>query len=113
MADYRELAERLLMQPATPSGEPEESELLLDQMPPELPARLSVPVGAQVLGSVVRRSAGQVTGSEVVMNVPGPPEAAIEFYQDELSRQGWTPPVQGMDGRGGFMPMVRTLSRHF
>lgn len=114
MAEYQELAERLLSRSMTAAGGPELAQLFLGEIPPDLPLTVPLPDGASLLGSIGRRVNGRRTSVEVVLDGPGPPEAVLDFYQRELSRQGWNPPVPGPDARvGGFMPTARTMSRAF
>lgn len=113
MADYQSLAERLLSHPG-PYGIYQSATLLLGEVPADLPLDLPPPPGGQIIGSVVRTSNGRTAGVEVVVDAPGSENELLDFYQREISRQGWDPPARG-SGRppGGFMPVARAMARTF
>ena len=62
----RELAGRLLAHPG-PDGKTT-AELFLAEVPPDTPADLIVPKGLDLLGSLVRRRDGRITGVEVILD---------------------------------------------
>lgn len=88
-APLRELAERLLVQAATPGSVPQTVELLPGQLPPGLPLMLPQPPGTRLVGAAVRRNGPEVAQTDVVLDVPQATDAA-RFYRDELPRQGFT-----------------------
>ncbi len=85
----RELAERLLVQAATPGGVPQTVELLPGQLPPGLPLMLPQPPGTRLVGAAVRRNGPEIAQIDIVFDVPQATDAA-RFYRDELPRQGFT-----------------------
>jgi hypothetical protein len=105
-----ELAERLLTRPPflpTPRTEPLQvpaTRLLPGEIPPNLPVRVPLPPGAQVVGSAVNTMNGQPRSFNIVVDVPETGPAAFSLYEQALLGQGWqatgcNPPLEV-----GFVP---------
>jgi hypothetical protein len=121
----RELAERLLGQPAPapPGVMLPPVRLLPGELPPDLPITPPLPPGARLIGSVLRpvlygtpTSPGPevAEGVEIVLDVPQSPAAVLEFYQQAFTAQGLTAPSAGRGFRpGGFLPSIGVTSSAF
>lgn len=103
-ARLRALAGRLLTPPnAAVGGRVPTSELLVGQVPPDLPLALPLPPGTQVIGSIVYRFDNQPAIWDVVLDIPGSLADVTNGYTRALMSQGWVPPPQVMRfPSGGF-----------
>lgn len=81
------LLRELVLRFATFLGDPRmrDPQLLVGQVPADLPFSFALPEGSQVLGSLIR----SVTNTEIALDTPLSPEQAIDFYQDHLHASGW------------------------
>lgn len=86
-AALRELAVRLLRVrfPGAPEAS-DETQLLVGQVPADLPVELPLPLGSRVVGSLVR---GNPRGISIVLDAAEPAEQVLEFYRERLSGAGW------------------------
>lgn len=113
----RELAERLLSPLySNPLGQQPSIQLLVGQLPSNLPLKLSIPPGATLLGSSVRSQGDQkLAGADIVLDVPGSPEAILNRYDKELQAQNWKAQrnFPGDPMPGGFQPAPVLLNRVF
>ncbi len=93
------LALRLAASPYDPR--PQNLQLLVGQLPDALPFEVPIPPGSRVIGTLARSA----TYSDVVLDVPLPPEQALAFYREHLQAAGWATPEQTMPwmGHGGFV----------
>jgi hypothetical protein len=93
---FRELAMRLLAPQYTGAPSAEEVQLLIGELPDNLPLELPLPDGARVLGSLVRGD------TEIVLDATQSPEEVIDFYREQLTAAGWEEPEEP-DFSGGFV----------
>lgn len=104
----RELAERLLSpRYSNPLGQQTAIQLLVGQLPSNLPLKLPIPPGATLLGSSVRSQGNQkLAGADIILDAPGTAEEVLSFYQKELQTQGWKAQTNfpGGPGEFGFQP---------
>lgn len=71
-------------------------QLIVGGLPHDLPLDLPLPDGAILLGSLIQRSAWE--GVTVLLDAPLPKGGVIEFYEQELGKQGfamWERPFPG------------------
>jgi len=113
----RELAERLLSpQYSNPLGQQTSIQLLVGQLPSNLPLKLPIPPGATLLGSAVRSQGDQnLAGADIILNVPGTAEAVLNLYEKEFQAQNWKAQrnFPGNPMPGGFQPAPMLLNRVF
>jgi hypothetical protein len=103
-SQLQELAERLLAAPYPIPDRQQEAtvQLLPGQVPTDLPFVFQLPPAAQVVGSMVR-SGGPLSGTTVVLDIPGAPDDVLTFYARELEAQHWRPASIGpFPSSGGF-----------
>jgi hypothetical protein len=93
------LALRLAISPFDPRAQ--NPQLVVGQLPDNLPFEVPIPEGSRVIGSLAR-SAAHLT---IVLDVPLPAEEALAFYKERLQVAGWAEPEQpmGMMRAGGFV----------
>ncbi|HEV2013419.1 MAG TPA: hypothetical protein VGR77_06010 [Candidatus Dormibacteraeota bacterium] len=96
----RELAGRFLAYPS-PEG-PTTAELLLDELPSDAPPDLVVPEGLDLVGSLARRRAGQITGIEVMLDGTKAIRDFLPEYERVLKVGGWRRFDRLHRGPGGF-----------
>lgn len=87
----RRLVERLLGFPDS------KSQLLIGELPKNLPVALPIPEKAEILGSIVY--AGR--GYQILLDAVQPSEQVEAFYRDRLKAEGWSPPRE-LPAFGGF-----------
>ena len=75
---------RCLTYPGSPYGEPE---ILVGELPGNLPVDVPVPRGAEVIGSIVHSD--KYTMVEIMLDVPQEPDEVLAFYRDRLTEKGW------------------------
>ena len=91
-------AERMFTVPGTPLGNV--IAILPGKLPPDLPFEVPVPDGAEVIGSLMIRSADKYEQIQIILDVPEKPEKIIEFYRNRMKKAGWNEPesfLEGMD----------------
>lgn len=81
--------------PGTGNGE---MKILIGSLPDDLPIDLPLPDGAQVVASVQEPSAF----TQVILDVPQPPDEVESFYTQTLTELGWELAPQHQPG-GGFV----------
>lgn len=93
------LALRLTISPFDPRTQ--NPQLLVGQLPDNLPFELPIPEGSRVVGSLARSP----EHIDLLLDVPLPPEQALAFYKERLQAAGWSELEQpmGMPQRGGFV----------
>jgi hypothetical protein len=96
----RELAGRLLAHPS-PEG-PTTAELFLAELPPDVPADLTLPRDLDLFGSLARRRDGQITGVEVMLDGTKPVSDFLDAYERDLKSHGWRRFEQFRHPHGGF-----------
>lgn len=74
-----------------------EPQLLVGELPPDLPFGIPLPEGAQVLGALL---GGMPT---IAIETSLAPEATIDFYRTALAAEGWSEEASPGFGRGGFV----------
>ena len=80
------------------SGESyEEPQLLVGELPPDLPFEVPLPEGARVLGTLL--GSQTITAIEAALA----PEDVVEFYRTALAAEGWREAAIPGYGRGGFL----------
>lgn len=77
---------------------PEETQLLVGELPDELPAEVPLPDNAQIVGSLVR---GQKS-VEVVFDIDQPADRVLDFYREYLTAAGWRE-LEFLGPPGGFV----------
>jgi hypothetical protein len=96
----------LILRFATFPGDPrtQDPQLLVGQIPEDLPFAFVLAEGSQILGSLKRN----ITNTEIVLDIPLSPEQAIDFYRDHLHTLGWYEQdrLPGYEQRG-FVPAGR------
>ena len=93
---------RCLTYPISSYGEPE---ILVGELPSNLPVDVPVPRGAEVIGSIVHSN--KYTMVEIVLDVPQEPDEVLAFYRDRLTENGWEEMKQ--PSPSGFVsPMIRS-----
>ncbi len=101
-AKYRDLALRMAIHPNDPRIK--EPQLFLGKLPPDLPFELPLPVGSNVIGTLIRSP----QHIEMVLDCSQTPESVIEFYTERLTVTGWQKFEQPIGGRsGGFTVSLR------
>jgi hypothetical protein len=105
----RKLALRLAIYPSDPSVS--NPQLLVGQLPENLPVALPIPPNSRVLGSLIRGP----QSLQVLLDVPLSEEEIRNFYQTELTAAGWEVPEMPRGfHEGGFvhsMPIYITFWR--
>ena len=96
----RELAGRLLAHPS-PYG-PTTAELFLAELPPDAPPDLVMPKDLDLLGSLARRTDGQISGVEVILDGTQPVADVLLSYEPDLESHGWRRWAQPHRRPGGF-----------
>lgn len=78
-----------------PASEPE---LLVGQLPADLPVAVPLPPQSRVIGSLASQES-----ANIVLDCDLGAEAVLDFYREQLGAQGWT--IPGMRGprQGGFV----------
>ncbi|MDY6912721.1 MAG: hypothetical protein SVM79_10235, partial [Chloroflexota bacterium] len=110
--DLARFVKRLFTHHYSPFDEPE-------ILPGELPANLSVdipiPEDAEIIGSLVQSDISKkYEHIQIILNVPGEPEDAIAFYQEQLAEIGWHEYERYSSSRqGGFVPSQSPASATF
>lgn len=82
------LALRLLERREQGTLTPEATQLLVGQLPPQLPVEIPLPEGSRILGSLIR-SGKQIA---IVLDTDCCPEKVLDFYRDRLQISGWKIP---------------------
>lgn len=100
------LAVRLVTSPYDPRRQ--NLQLLVGQLPDALPFEVPLPPGSRVIGTLVRSA----TYSDIVLDVPLPPEQALAFYREHLQAAGWAEPKQDRMGHGGFVHSSMLALKH-
>ena len=78
------LARRLLSAPY-PGGSAEEVQILVGELPADLPIEVPLPEGARTIGSLVRGDRSVQT----VLDVDQSADAVLAFYREQLETAGW------------------------
>ncbi|WOD39917.1 hypothetical protein [Nodosilinea sp. E11] len=88
----------------------EVQQILLYELPNDLPIQLPLPDQATVLASMVYRVEGfDVDLYRVLLNVPQPPEVVAAQYRQQLKSQGWQEPTPIAGDLAGFIPSAARL----
>ena len=96
------LVKRYLTYPGSPYGE---FEMLVGELPSDLPADVPIPEDAEVIGSIVRSD--KYTMIQIMLDAPQEPDEILEFYRDYLTEKGWQEMKQ--PSSSGFVsPMMRS-----
>ncbi len=84
-AELREFAARALTYnyPGAPEGK---TLILVGSLPEDLPFSLQLPENARIVGSIARPGDG---GTEMILDVPLAPEAAVAFFDEQFVQAGW------------------------
>ena len=80
----RLLARRLLSAPY-PGGPAEEVQILVGELPADLPIEVPLPEGARTIGSLVRGD----RSVQIVLDVDQAADAVVAFYREQLETAGW------------------------
>lgn len=100
-SEYRALAERLLApQFPSPDGSTTTFTLYPAALPPAQVEPIPIPPGATLIGSTVR-TRSNIASVGVVLDLPGEPAAATDFYARELAGRGFTPTANRSGPQGG------------
>lgn len=90
------------------SGESyEEPQLLVGELPPDLPFTLPIPDGARLLGTLLlgkRAATSPVDRTMIVLDTALSGDEVIAFYEAKLPAEGWNAEDLPFRHRGGFMP---------
>jgi hypothetical protein len=92
----REFIGRALTYPY-PGAEEQETVISIGLLPEELPVELPLPEGSRVIGSIAR---GESVGTEIILDVPMKPEAAIAFFREGYTGAGWSELSEAAYGTG-------------
>jgi hypothetical protein len=97
MSETEELLSKLAIRLVTFFGDPnvENPQLLVGNLPKQLPVHVPMPEGSHVLGTLVRGP----RSLHIVLEVPLSMSETRDFYARELKAQGWESP-EGMPGMG-------------
>lgn len=99
-AVFETLAYRLLARHSGGDPTPGEVEILVAQLPEDLPVAVPLPDGAQVVGSLLR---GRV-GTEIVLDAHQTADQVLEFYEKTMTGEGWI--AFAYPTEGGFVPGI-------
>ncbi|MBE9109050.1 hypothetical protein IQ273_06410 [Nodosilinea sp. LEGE 07298] len=89
----------------------EVQQILLYELPNDLPIQLPLPDQATVLVSMVYRVKGlDVDLYRVLLDVSQPPETVAAQYRQQLESQGWEEPMLTAGDLGGFIPSAAQLN---
>src|SRR3990167_3121146 len=101
---YTELlhfVERLMTYPGRALGKP--VAMLPGSLPNDLPEKIPIPDGTEIIGSLVR-SDGKYNQVEIVLDSPRDPDEVMKFYRNSLSKAGWNESKVYSES-GGFSPV--------
>jgi hypothetical protein len=96
----RELAVRLLTfhhSLLVAGQQVQEPQLLVGQLPPDLPVELPLPEGSRLLGSLA------VENPMIAIETHLAGEDVVTFYRERLTTAGWTVPEHFGPPQGGFV----------
>jgi hypothetical protein len=99
-AGFQVLVQRLLARRYAGTPAPEEVQLLVGQLPAELPIEIPLPDDAWVVGSLVHSG----VETEIVLDASQMTDQVLDFYREALTAEGWVAfdyPMQG-----GFAPGI-------
>ena len=103
--ELNRLVKRYLASPGAPYGAPE---ILVCQLPSDLPIDIPIPEDAEVVGSIVRSD--KYTNIQIILDVPWEPEEVLEFYRDRLT-EGWE--EMKRPSQGGFVSSFMSFPATF
>jgi hypothetical protein len=99
---FQTLAHRLLARRCGGSPAPEEVQILVSQLPQDLPIEIPLPDGARIIGSLVHGG----EGTEIVLDAPQTVAQVLDFYQETLTAEEWIafayPTEGGFEVEDGF-----------
>lgn len=95
----RALAVRLAAAPFFGHGSGKDVQLLVGELPANLPFPVQLPDAVRVLGSLITPE----QGTTIVLQTDLSPEDVLAFYREGLTAEGWTEPDGGERG-SGFVP---------
>jgi len=99
-AAVRTLAHRLLARRSAGAPAPEEVQILVAQLPEDLPIEIPLPDGARIIGSLVRGG----EGTEIVLDATQTVAQVLDFYRETLTAEGWI--AFAYPTEGGFVPGI-------
>jgi hypothetical protein len=89
--------------PGTSLGKP--VVMLPGDLPSDLPEKIPIPDGTEIIGSLVR-SDGKYNQVEIVLDSPRDPDEVMKFYRNSLSKAGWNESKAVYPESGGFSPAM-------
>jgi hypothetical protein len=99
-AAFRTLAHRLLARRSGGAPAPKEVQILVAQLPEDLPIEIPLPDEARIIGSLVRGG----EGTEIVLDATQAVAQVLDFYQETLTAEGWI--AFAYPTEGGFVPGI-------
>jgi hypothetical protein len=99
-ASFQTLAHRLLARRCGGSPAPEEVQILVSQLPQDLPIEIPLPDGARIIGSLVHGG----EGTEIVLDAPQTVAQVLDFYEETLTAEEWI--AFAYPTEGGFVPGI-------
>jgi len=100
------LVKRYLTYPGGGYGEPE---ILVGELPSDLPVDVPIPKDAEVIGSITTPRSDKHKSIQIMLDVPREPDEVMEFYRGCLTKKGWREEMKRPSSAGGFVsPMVRS-----
>ena len=99
------LIKRYLTYPGSSYGE---IEILVGELPSDLPVDVPIPEDAEVIGSITTPRSGKYKSIQIMLDVPQEPDEITKFYRDCLTEEGWREEVKRPSAGGFVSPMVRS-----
>ena len=110
--DLARFVKRLFNYHYSSLGEPK---ILPGELPSDLAVDIPIPETAEIIGSLVQSDKSKkYENVQIILDVPGEPEDALAFYQEQLAETGWHEFERYSSSRqGGFVPSQQPVSATF